>query len=277
MVVASMLAAVVVASPAAHAAGGNNDFGCRPSAAHPEPVILLHGSFATYYEDLNFLQSELAAQGYCTFSFTYGSPPGFPLVGGTQPISVSAQQVDAYIEQVRAATGAAKVDLVGHSQGGFLALYVPKIYGIGSEINADISIAPPTHGLSSQLLIALGEALVPGGDATITRLGGDTIFTDLLTTGPAVVALNSNGPITQPGVKYTVIASRYDEFVEPPATASFIYEPGVANEYVQDSCPFDPVGHIGEAYDTNVWHLVENALSPATATPISPCSVGSPG
>jgi hypothetical protein len=91
---------------------------------------MLHGTFATYYEDLNFLQTQLVSQGYCTFSFTYGPIPGFPLVGGVQPISTSAQQVEDYIEQVRAATGAAKVDLVGHSQGGFLALYVPKIYGI---------------------------------------------------------------------------------------------------------------------------------------------------
>ena len=51
----------------------------------------------------------------------------------------------------------------------------------------------------------------------------------------------------------------------------------MTNEYVQDSCPFDPVGHIGEAYDTNVWHLVENALDLANATPINPCSAGSPG
>jgi len=51
----------------------------------------------------------------------------------------------------------------------------------------------------------------------------------------------------------------------------------VANLYVQDSCPYDPVGYVCEAYDTNVWHLVENALDPANATPITQCNYGSPG
>ncbi len=84
------------------------------------------------------------------------------------------------------------------------------------------------------------------------------------------------GPIAQPGVRYTVITSKYDELVTPSATA-FVTEPGVTDEYVQDACPLDPVGHIGEAYDLNVWHLVENALDPAHATPIHLCAFGSPG
>jgi hypothetical protein len=90
------------------------------------------------------------------------------------------------------------------------------------------------------------------------------------------VATLNNGPVAQPGVTYTIITSRYDELVTPTDTA-FVHEAGVSNEYVQDSCPFDPVGHIGEAYDLNVWHLVENALDPLHATPIGICAVGSPG
>lgn len=50
----------------------------------------------------------------------------------------------------------------------------------------------------------------------------------------------------------------------------------MVNEYVQDTCPFDPADHIGEAYDTNVWHLIENALDPQHATSAL-CTVGSPG
>lgn len=56
--------------PAAQAAGGNNDPSCRPTSAHPYPVVLLHGLGATYYEDINVLQSEIASRGYCTFSST---------------------------------------------------------------------------------------------------------------------------------------------------------------------------------------------------------------
>ncbi|MGH3494974.1 MAG: lipase, partial [Sciscionella sp.] len=79
--VALSVAAITTLGTSAAAAatgGGNNDAGCRPSAAHPNPVVFLHGLGATYYEDLNFLQSDVASKGYCTFSATYGAYPGFP-------------------------------------------------------------------------------------------------------------------------------------------------------------------------------------------------------
>jgi hypothetical protein len=50
----------------------------------------------------------------------------------------------------------------------------------------------------------------------------------------------------------------------------------VVNQYVQDVCPFDPVGHLNEAYDLNVWKLVENALDPAHAKSFF-CTAGLPG
>src|SRR5436309_15981955 len=85
--------------------GGNNDFACRPSAAHPNPVVLLHGTFATYYEDLNFLQADLAARGYCTFSLTCGAYPQFPFVGGLKPVAESSREIKNFVEKVIAATG----------------------------------------------------------------------------------------------------------------------------------------------------------------------------
>lgn len=84
-----------------------------------------------------------------------------------------------------------------------------------------------------------------------------------------------DGPIAQPGVEYTVITSRNDRLVTPTET-SFVREPGVVNQYVQDFCPFDPVGHIGEAYDTNVWNMVANGLE-GTPDRRFPCSAGLPG
>lgn len=275
-VVAAAGISVALASPAA-AAGGNNDLSCRPSAAHPDAVVLLHGLGATYYEDINFLQSQLASQGYCTFSLTYGAYPGESFVGGLQPIATSAAQIAAFVEQVHTATGA-KVDIVGHSEGGFQSLYVTKTQGISADIRRVVAIAPPAHGTTFAGLYNL--AYVFGQqerDAVGTALNtfGCPACNDLGEGGSAVATLN-NGPIAMPGVSYTIITSRYDELVTPTSTA-FVNEPGVRNIYVQDSCPFDPVGHIGEAYDLNVWHLVGNALDPAHATPITLCSYGSPG
>jgi triacylglycerol esterase/lipase EstA (alpha/beta hydrolase family) len=273
----AFIAATAVAVVPAQAAtgGGNNDAGCRPSATHPDPVVVLHGLGATYYEDLNFLQSDLAGQGYCTFSETYGDYAGFPFVGGLRPIADSAADIKAFILQVLAETGAAKVDIVGHSEGGFQSLYVTKTQGIADKIGRVVAIAPPAHGTSFGGLYSLATAF---GIATqvhqVLTTFGCAACSDLVTDGPAVTTLD-NGPIAQPGVAYTIIASRYDELVTPTETA-FVREPGVTDEYVQSTCPFDPVGHIGEAYDLNVWHLVGNALDPAHAKSFI-CTFGSPG
>ncbi|MBE1501591.1 triacylglycerol esterase/lipase EstA (alpha/beta hydrolase family) [Amycolatopsis lexingtonensis] len=264
------------AVPAQAAAGGNNDFACRPSAAHPNPVVLLHGTFSTYYEDLNFLQADLASRGYCTFSLTYGAYPQFPFVGGLKPVAESSLEIKNFVEKVRTATGAAQVDVVGHSEGGLQSIYLAKMQGIQSEIGKVVAIAPPTHGANASGLLTLAYTLLGKSTwDTIVKTIGLPIFADELDGGAAIVALNT-GPVAQPGIDYTIITSRYDELVTPTET-SFIREPGVHNTYVQDSCPFDPVGHIGEAYDLNVWHLVRNALDPANAAPIKVCAVGSPG
>ena len=92
--------------------------------------------------------------------------------------------------------------------------------------------------------------------------------------GDAVAEL-TNGPIAQEGVSYTILTSKNDQLVKP-TTTSFVYEDGVRNLYVQDFCPLDPVGHLGEAYDQNVMELVRNALRDDLAGP-EVCVLGFPG
>ena len=46
-----------LAAPAQASEGGNNDPSCKPTPAHPQPIVFLHGLGATYYEDLNVLQA----------------------------------------------------------------------------------------------------------------------------------------------------------------------------------------------------------------------------
>src|SRR5699024_477755 len=60
---------------------GSNDFACRPTAAHPRPVVLLHGLGGNQSDNLSTLSPLLKNAGYCVFSLTYGAQPGFPLVG----------------------------------------------------------------------------------------------------------------------------------------------------------------------------------------------------
>lgn len=262
----------------AAATAGVNDFSCR-SSSHPNPVVLLHGLGANANEDLNYLQGWLQSQGYCTFAQTYGAYAAFPSVGGLQPINESAAEIATYIREVQQQTGASKIDLVGHSEGAFQTLYVPKFEtGIAALLDRLVAIAPPTHGTTFAGLYNLAYVL---GNASRTAVGdaldtfGCPACNDLGPQGPAVQALNNGQPIVQPSNSLTVIASLYDELVTPPSTA-FVNQPGVVNEYVQDICPLDPVGHIGEAYDLNVWNLVMNALD-STPDRSFGCVFGSPG
>jgi triacylglycerol esterase/lipase EstA (alpha/beta hydrolase family) len=270
----TLLASSLLAASTASATG-INDFTCTSSS---NPVVLLHGLGATYYEDLNYLQYWLQNQGYCTYSLTYGAYDGFPYVGGLKPISESAPEIAAFIQEVISKTGKTKVDLVGHSEGAFQSLYVPKFEGVSQLVDKIASIAPPTHATTfaglyqlaylfgNESRTAVGDVLHAVGCAACDDLGPD---------GAAVKRLNDGTPIVQPGNKVTIIASKYDELVTPTKT-SFVYEDAVTNRYIQDTCPLDPVGHIGEAYDLNVWNLVKNVLDD-TPDRRFVCLLGSPG
>ncbi len=274
LVAASLWAAFPVPAQAA-AGGGVDDASCRPQPAHPDPIVLLHGLGGSEDSDLGLLQQHLAGLGYCTFGLTYGTAPlpPQPLVGGVAPLPDSAAQIVRFARGVLTETGARKVDLVGHSEGAFLSLYIAKTQGFAPRIGRIVAIAPPTHGTgdpAAGLLALAGRDLIGDAlDAAQCPACND------VTEGSPVVTTLDTGPIAQPGIAYTIVISSLDEAVSPPSSA-FVPEPGVTNEYVQDSCPADPVGHVGEAFDTNVWHLVDNALDPKSAHPF-PCSVGTPG
>lgn len=259
-------------------AGEINDYSCRNSN-NSNPIVFLHGLGATFYEDLNFMQAWLQTQGYCTYAKTYGDYTGFPFVGGLKPIADSASEIAAYIKEVKEETGAEKVDLVGHSEGAFQSLYVPKFEdGIAEIVERVVALAPPTRGTTFIGLYNLAYIL---GDASrelvgkVLKLFGCPACDELGPDGDAVDKLNDGEPIVQKGIKVTVIASKYDEMVTP-TTTSFVHEEGVNNVWVQDVCPADPVGHIGEAYDLNVWNLVKNALDDQPDRE-SFCVIGSPG
>ncbi|KAI1748166.1 Alpha/Beta hydrolase protein [Xylaria castorea] len=249
-----------------------NDFACESSR---NPVVLLHGLSASREVDLNLLQYELDGRGYCTFSLTYGAHPVPGWVGGLGDMRQSAAQIADFVRDVRRGTGAARVDLVGHSEGAVQAVYVPLTQdGVADVVEHVVALSPAIHGAT---YFGFTDLWYLGGDVT-RALVGEVI--DLLGC-PACEQLAPDGLVTdqfaaaekivQDGNKVTVIMSKSDTLV-PPAV-SMIDEPGVNNVYVQTTCSDDQVGHAGLAWDKSVWRLIVNALE-ETDEEVYPCEKG---
>ncbi|MFF7730362.1 esterase/lipase family protein [Streptomyces sp. NPDC008001] len=248
---------------AATVSSGWNDYSCKPSAAHPRPVVLVHGTMGNSVDNWLVLAPYLKNRGYCVFSLDYGKLPGVPLFHGLGPVAKSAEELSAYVDKVRTATGADKVDLVGHSQGGAMPRYYLNFLGGKDKVNSLTGIAPNNHGTTLSGLVTLMDK-IPGAR---NALGGLTPgLTDQAIGSDYLKRLNSV-PDTVPGVRYTVIATKYDEVVTP-YTSGYLSGPGVRNVLLQELCSLDFSEHIAiGTVDRVVAHEVLNALDPAHATP----------
>lgn len=236
---------------------------CVPSAAHPHPVVLIHGTFANRHDNWYALSPALARQGYCVFAVQYGNTlVGGPFVGGLRHIPDSVAQLARFVDAVAAATGVARVDLVGHSQGGLLAEYYTKFAGGAARVHDVVALSPPTHGTIAGGLATLEQEL----GVTPLQAAACQACVEMFPGSPVIAALNS-GRVTVPGVAYTVIETVHETVVTPAPDAAFIREPGVHNLLVQSYCPTDGTDHGGLAYDPTTRQLILNALDPAHAVP----------
>ncbi|KAI1415332.1 alpha/beta-hydrolase [Hypoxylon sp. FL1857] len=246
---------------------GSNRYGAPPayydSCNGTKPIIFLHGLCSTRNADLNILQWNLTDAGRCTFSQTYGAYPIVPWVGGMQSMNESAKDIADWIRHVLSKTGAAKVDIIGHSEGAVQALYVPLTQpGISDIVDNIVALAPAIHGAQyhgfTDFLYIGDEGSQQVGKAVHDSLGCPACD-DLMTGGEVANKFQeSAGKIVQPGNKVTIISSKADKLVSPDA--SRIDENGVKNIVVQDTCPDDQVGHVGLAYDKGVRRMIYNAL-----------------
>jgi triacylglycerol esterase/lipase EstA (alpha/beta hydrolase family) len=258
--------AVVPAATAAQAADapsrGWNDYSCKPSAAHPHPVVLVHGTFANSVDNWLALAPYLESRDYCVFSFDYGQLSGVPLFYGLGPIDKSAEQLKTFVEKVLTATGAAETDLVGHSQGGLMPRYYLRFLGGAAKVNALVGIAPDNHGTTLSGLTNLLPYFPGVGDFLTTNTPA---LADQVVGSAFLTKLNEGGD-TVPGVKYTVLATKYDEVVTP-YRSQFLSGSGVHNVLLQDLCPLDLSEHVAIGlFDRIAFHEVANALDPAHAT-----------
>lgn len=246
---------------------GANDFGCKPTAAHPNPVVLFHGLGATMGENWAYFSPVLKAQGYCVFALTYGMDPRFPNRGGTISVKESAPEIGAFVDRVLAETGASKVDVVGHSEGTFTPEYWIKVLGGAAKVDKYVAWTPVYDGsklLALDLVRDLGAPLglsKPVIDLVAAFCG---FCPEVLAGSDVVRALNAGGGSGTPGVKYTTVMTKYDELVVP-YTSGVNDAPGAKNIVLQDVCPANPSEHVAVAFDPAVAQITLNALDPANA------------
>ncbi|NWF28617.1 alpha/beta fold hydrolase [Streptomyces sp. PKU-EA00015] len=248
---------------------GWNDDTCKPSAAHPRPVVLVHGTLGNSVDNWLALAPYLVKRGYCVFSLDYGQLPGVPFFHGLGPVDRSAEQLDAYVDRVLAATGAPEADIVGHSQGGMMPRYYLKYLGGADKVNALVGIAPSNHGTTLGGL----TKLLPYFPGAADLLNEHTpALADQVAGSAFLTKLNAGGD-TVPGVRYTVIATRYDQVVTP-YRSQYLSGPNVRNVLLQDLCPVDLSEHVAiGVFDLIAYHEVANALDPAHAKPTTCASV----
>ncbi|MCI3227094.1 triacylglycerol lipase, partial [Streptomyces sp. NP-1717] len=241
----------------------------RMPTARPRPVVLVHGTFGNSVDNWLGLAPYLVNRGYCVFSLDYGQLPGVPFFNGLGPIDKSAEQLSAYVDRVLAATGTSKVDIVGHSQGGMMPRHYLKFLGGAQKVNALVGLAPDNHGTT---LLGLTKLLphFPGAEDLLTEKTPG--LADQIAGSAFLTKLNAGGD-TVPGVKYTVIATRYDQVVTP-YRSQFLSGPNVRNVTVQDLCAVNVSEHLAIGLiDRIAFHEVANALDPGRATPTTCASV----
>lgn len=220
-------------------AAGANDWSCQPTRTHPSPVVIVHGTFGDSRSLLDRLSWQMHSAGYCVFALDYGSR-------ATGPIETSAEQLKAFVTKVLATTGAAKVSMVGHSQGGMMPRYYIRFLGGAGKVDDLIGLSPSNHGTSNPLL------LTPG----LSHLCPSCLQQQ---TGSRFLSRLNAGDETPGAVSYTNIATRYDEVVLP-YTSGYLSGPNTTNIKLQSKCPLNLSDHLLMPLDGPAIRLVLNAL-----------------
>lgn len=274
---------------------GANDLECVPSREHPRPVVLVHGTGSGMWPTWMFVAPELLELGYCVYALNYGAAEAHLApdreIWGVSDIERSAGELATFVDAVLEHTGAEKVDLVGHSQGGVVSRQYLKFEGgadpkdpMRNKVQNLVMLGATNHGTTFNGLQHLYTTL-----AVLGLTNGNDFVAELLfrgsnlgvagqqqLIGSRVLSQLNKGGDTITGVVYTSIATRHDQIVTPPESSFLEPEPGsvVHNVWVQDGCPTSPADHSSILVLPESLHLVKAALDPEYgASHEAPCTV----
>lgn len=123
--IAAAIAAVTLALPAA--------------AQAREPILFVHG-WASSGSVWNTMISRFQADGYTSAELNNWS------YNTSQSNVTTANAIATKVDQIRAATGAEKVDIIAHSMGSLSSRYYLKSLGGQSYVDDWVSLGGPNHG-----------------------------------------------------------------------------------------------------------------------------------
>ncbi len=112
------------------------------TASAVEPILFVHG-WNSSGSIWNTMIGRFQADGWTaaqTNNWSYNT---------AQSNVTTAGQVNTKVDQIRAATGAAKVDIVSHSMGGLNTRYYLKNLGGAAEVDEWVSLGGPNHGTTT--------------------------------------------------------------------------------------------------------------------------------
>ena len=231
---------------------GANDWTCRPTAARPTPVVLVHGTFGDRTNLLQRLSAGIKAKGFCVYSLDYGNR-------GLRDVADSARELKAFTERVLRSTGARKVSMVGHSQGGMMPRHYIKFLGGDRVVDDLVGLAPSNHGTRTTAGSNPFTVLVGFACRSCVQQGAGSPFLRRLNAGD-----ETPGPVS-----YTQVTTRYDQVVVPHTSGYLDAGPRTTNITLQDVCPLEPAEHLLIPLATPSLSITLDALThagPARAT-----------
>lgn len=117
-----------------------NSRACRPSGGK-FPVVVVHGRGGNF-NDLRAITDTLINTGYCVFATNHGFSNG---ANGLDHLDVSGRQIRDFVDGVLRDTGAAKVNLVGHSAGVGVINNVIQLQGRANKVHRVVSFGGLHH------------------------------------------------------------------------------------------------------------------------------------
>ena len=259
---------------------GANEWDRPLSTAHPNPVVLMHGTAGGGQTNWGAYVPLLVAEGFSPFTLTFGAVKTAPwplsALGGMAPIEDSAAEFGEFVDKVLAETGAHQVDVIGHSQGTLVPGYYAKVLGGKDKIGKYVSLAPLWQGTEVFTNKLAGQVEFHVA-LDITHHVHFASAPQMIRGSELLQTLNDGGSPYVPGIRYVNISTRYDEFVRPYTSGQVPGGSGedVINIVVQDTCAHDFSDHLAIAGSRRAATMVLNALDGSKAPAHGPRTVPS--